>query len=169
MKSNHLVCLLLCIFGLCFLWVGFSELAEKPADKILVEKKARRLTLLRDNKAIRTYRVALGTDPEGPKVCQGDGRTPEGHYIIDGRNQNSHYHWSLHISYPNDMDRAAARKAKCIPGGDIFIHGLPNGYGWLGKAHTLRDWTLGCIAVTDQEIEEIWRLVPNKTIVEIKP
>jgi murein L,D-transpeptidase YafK len=169
MKPNHLKSVFFFICGLCSLLVGFSGLAERAADKILIEKKERRLTLQRDNKVIRTYRVALGTHPEGPKVCQGDGRTPEGLYIIDGRNQNSHYHWSLHISYPNEMDRAAAQKAKCNPGGDIFIHGLTNGYGWLGKAHTLHDWTLGCIALTDQEIEEIWRLVPNKTIVEIKP
>jgi murein L,D-transpeptidase YafK len=146
-----------------------SRSTEKVADKILIEKKAHRLTLLRDGVVVRTYRVALGPQIQGPKVCQGDGRTPEGHYLIDGRNQNSHYHRSLHISYPNNEDRAAARKSKCDPGGDIFIHGLPNGYGSIGKAHTFRDWTLGCIAVTDPEIEEIWRLVPNKTVVEIRP
>ena len=169
MKPNRLIFVLLLICSLCFLSIGISGSAERPADKILIEKKARKLTLLRNGGVVRAYRVALGNHPEGPKVCQGDVRTPEGRYITDWRSKNGHYHWALHISYPNEMDRAAARNAKCNPGGDIFIHGLPNGYGWLGKAHTLHDWTLGCIAVTDQEIEEIWGLVPDQTIVEIKP
>jgi murein L,D-transpeptidase YafK len=162
------------ILLLAFSWSGISHTGfcvpiEKPADKILIEKKERRLTLLRNNVVIKTYRISLGNQTIGPKACQGDGRTPEGLYIIDGRNQNSHYHRSLHISYPNEKDRAVAQKLKCNPGGDIFIHGLPNGYGWLGKTHLVRDWTLGCIAVTDQEIEEIWLLVPNKTVMEIRP
>ena len=152
-----------------FSWGIFCASDEKPADKVLIEKKARRLTLLRNSIAIRKYRVALGSNPEGPKTCQGDERTPEGHYIINGRNRNSQYHRSLRVSYPNATDQAAAAKRKCKPGGDIFIHGLPNGKGWIGKGHTLYDWTLGCIAVTNQEIEEIWRLVPNGAAVEIRP
>jgi murein L,D-transpeptidase YafK len=124
---------------------------------------------MRNNVVLKTYRISLGTHTTGPKTCQGDGRTPEGFYIIDGRNQNSHYHRSLHVSYPNANDRTMAKKSRCNPGADIFIHGLPNGSGWLGKTHLLHDWTLGCIAVTDPEIEEIWRLVPNKTVVEIRP
>ncbi|MBZ5535067.1 MAG: L,D-transpeptidase family protein [Acidobacteriia bacterium] len=143
--------------------------SEKPADRILVEKSARRLSLLRGGTVIKTYKVALGGQPVGPKVCQGDKRTPEGKYVIDGRNKNSHYHWSLHVSYPNSEDRANAKKRGCNPGGDIYIHGLPNGYNWAGIVHTAYDWTLGCIAVRDQEIEEIWGLVPNGTAVEIKP
>jgi murein L,D-transpeptidase YafK len=142
---------------------------EKPANKILIEKKARRLTLLRDSVVIRNFHIALGGNPEGPKTCQGDQRTPEGKYVVSGRNKKSQYHWSLRISYPNEADKAAARRLKCNPGGDIFIHGLPNGKGWIGKAHALHDWTLGCIAVTDQEIEDIWNLVPNGTAVEIRP
>jgi murein L,D-transpeptidase YafK len=147
--------------------IGLSQ--EQPADKVLIEKKARKLTLLRGSTAIRNYRIALGNAPEGPKICQGDGRTPEGLYTISGRNENSHYHRSLRISYPNKTDRLAASKSKCNPGGDIFIHGLTNGLGWIGRAHTIRDWTLGCIAVTNKEIDEIWDLVPNGTKVEIKP
>ena len=147
----------------------FGASIEKRADNVLIEKNARKLTLLQGSTVIQTYRIALGAQPIGPKRCQGDHRTPEGRYIIDGRNKNSHFHWSLHLSYPNEKDRAVARKRKCNPGGDIFIHGLPNGYGWLGKSHTANDWTLGCVAVTDQEIEEIWRLGPNGTPVEIKP
>jgi murein L,D-transpeptidase YafK len=148
---------------------AFCLQIEKPADKILIEKKARKLKLLRKNVVLKTYRISLGTHATGPKTCQGDGRTPEGFYFVDGRNPNSHYHRSLHISYPNEKDYAVAKKSRCNPGGDIFIHGLPNGYSWLGKTHLAHDWTLGCIAVTDPEIEEIWRLVPNKTVVEIRP
>ncbi len=170
MMKPYGMLLLPCI--LCSFLFGMGVISvpvEKPANKILIEKKARRLTLLRDSAAIRKYRIALGGHPEGAKACQGDERTPEGNYVISGRNQKSQYHWSLRISYPNAADRAAARKLKCNPGGDIFIHGLPNGYGWIGKAHAAHDWTLGCIAVTNAEIEEIWALVPNGTPVEIKP
>lgn len=118
---------------------------------------------------VKSYRIALGGVPKGHKECQGDNRTPEGHYIIDSRNKSSKYHRSLHVSYPNPADIRAAKKRGCNPGGDIMIHGLPNGYGWTGASHTAIDWTLGCIAVTNKEIEEIWRLVPNGTPIEIKP
>jgi murein L,D-transpeptidase YafK len=169
MKTLRLISLLAIVLVAVLYSANIGTCDEKQANKILIEKKARKLTLLRDSIPVRSYRIALGGAPEGPKTCQGDSRTPEGLYIIDGRNKNSHYHWSLHISYPNEKDRAAARKHKCSPGGDIYIHGLPNGYGWIGKAHLVHDWTLGCIAVTDKEIEEIWNLVPNGTTVEIKP
>lgn len=138
-------------------------------DKILILKKDRKLLLLSGDKEVRSYKIALGGNPVGPKTYKGDNRTPEGFYTIDGRNAASSYHRSLHVSYPNADDRARAKKLGKNPGGDIFIHGLPNGQGWIGKAHVLHDWTLGCIAVTDDEIEEIWKLVPNGTVVEIRP
>jgi murein L,D-transpeptidase YafK len=169
MKAIRFALSLSIIWGAISGFVIVCTSSEKPADKVMIEKEARKLTLLRGSIVIRNYRIALGNTPEGPKKCQGDGRTPEGHYIISGRNKNSQYHRSLHISYPNEADRIAAKNRKCSPGGDIFIHGLPNGYGWIGKAHTLHDWTLGCIAVTDKEIEEIWNLVPDGTAVEIRP
>jgi len=139
------------------------------ADRILIEKAKREMSLLRTGKVLRTYRVALGHNPVGPKTRQGDRRTPEGLYTIDARYAPSEYHRALHISYPNAADRAQARKLGVDPGGDILIHGLPNGLGYIGKAHRLWDWTKGCIAVTDEEIEEIWSLVPNGTPVEIRP
>lgn len=139
------------------------------ADRVVVEKAARTLTLYRDGKALKSYRVALGFAPEGAKERQGDGRTPEGQYIIDQRNPKSAFHRSLHISYPDTSDRARAAAAGVDPGGDIFIHGLPNGFGYLGAVLNLRDWTLGCIAVTNAEIEEIWAAVPAGTPIEIKP
>ena len=144
---------------------------DKPrrADRILIEKADRRLTLMWKGTPVKSYRVALGRAPAGRKQCQGDNRTPEGLYRIDTRNAASHYHRALHVSYPNPQDLANAHRLRCAPGGDIMIHGLPNGYGWLGASHRLHDWTLGCIAVTDAEIEEIWAAVPNDTVVEIRP
>jgi murein L,D-transpeptidase YafK len=143
--------------------------AELPADRIVIHKAKRELILLRAGKPIRTYRVALGTNPVGAKTRQGDRRTPEGIYTISGRNARSAYHRSLRVSYPNAEDRARAKKLGVDPGGDIMVHGLPNGQGLIGAAHRLADWTWGCIAVTNEEIEDIWRRVPNGTVVEILP
>jgi L,D-peptidoglycan transpeptidase YkuD (ErfK/YbiS/YcfS/YnhG family) len=144
-------------------------LRTQPADKVLIEKKERRLTLLSEGEVIKTYPIALGGDPVGPKERQGDNKTPEGIYIIDSRNSNSGYHLSLHISYPNEIDRRRAKELGVSPGGDIMIHGIKNGLAWVGAAHAKIDWTKGCIAVTDQEMEEIYRFVPNGTLVEIRP
>lgn len=139
------------------------------ADRILIRKSARELTLFAGANILRIYGVALGSTPDGPKVIEGDGRTPEGRYVIAGRNPQSKYHLALRVSYPNDADRARAAKLGKSPGGDIMIHGLPNGFGFIGAAHRLRDWTIGCVAVTDQEIEEIWRVVPDGCAVDIEP
>jgi lipoprotein-anchoring transpeptidase ErfK/SrfK len=140
-----------------------------PADKILIEKKERLLMLLSRGKVLKTYKIALGGNPNGPKERQGDNKTPEGTYVIDSRNKDSRYHLSLHISYPNEKDKKRARELGVSPGGNIMIHGIKNGFSWAGDYHTEVDWTKGCIAVTDQEIEEIAKLVPNGTIVEITP
>ncbi|HQG31192.1 MAG TPA: L,D-transpeptidase family protein [Deltaproteobacteria bacterium] len=140
-----------------------------PAEKVLIEKSKRRLTLISKGSVIKTYKIALGGNPNGPKVMQGDNKTPEGTYIIDSRNKDSRYHMSLHISYPNEKDKKRARELGVSPGGDIMIHGLKNGFSKVGGLHTGFDWTKGCIAVTDEEIEEIEMLVPNGTIVEIRP
>ena len=143
---------------------------KKPvADKILVEKAARKLTLFRTGSPVRTYRIALGKNPEGPKVHEGDGRTPEGLYVIDWRNPGSAFHLSLHISYPNTADRKRAEALGVAPGGDIMIHGVKDEMIPLGPAHRQSDWTEGCIAVTNDEIEEIWDLVPDGAVVEIVP
>src|SRR5580700_699040 len=138
-------------------------------DKVLVLKKERTLELLDHGKVLKKYKVALGGAPVGPKTRQGDHKTPEGTYVVDRRNAHSAYYRALHLSYPNAEDRARARKSGLPPGGDIMIHGLPNGMGWIGNAHRQRDWTDGCIAVTDKEIDEIWQLVPDGTMVEIRP
>ena len=140
-----------------------------PADKILIEKKRRRLTLISKGEVLKTYKIALGGNPDGPKERQGDNKTPEGTYVIDSRNKDSRYHLSLHISYPNEKDKKRAKELCVSPGGDIMIHGIKNGFSWVGDSHTEVDWTKGCIAVSDEEIVEIENLVPNGTIVEIRP
>ncbi len=144
-------------------------LSSTQADYILVEKAARRLTLFANDKKMRTYKIALGRKPKGPKLIEGDQGTPEGRYIIDSRNLDSKYHLSLHISYPNEIDREIAGLAGVSPGGNVMIHGTGNGYAWLGKFHIVFDWTDGCIAVTNDEIEEIWQLVPDGTTIDIRP
>jgi len=155
---------------LVFLALSTLKLSALPhADRIIIHKKERTMELMRAGQAIKTYKIALGGEPVGPKMRQGDHRTPEGVYVIDRRNAQSQFHRSLHISYPSASDRERARKVGASPGRDIFIHGLPNGYGFIGSAHRARDWTDGCIAVTDQEIEEVWTLVDNGTLVEIRP
>jgi murein L,D-transpeptidase YafK len=139
------------------------------ADRVVVLKRERTLQLLNQGKVIKTYKVALGGDPVGAKTRQGDHKTPEGVYVLDSRNAHSQFYKSIHISYPSAHDRAAARAKGVSPGGDVFVHGLPNGYGWIGAGHRAKDWTDGCIAVTDQEIDEIWRAVGDGTPIEIRP
>ena len=140
---------------------------EQQADKIVVRKAAREMQLLRGDDVLRTYRIALGGAPEGHKLQEGDQRTPIGDYVIDWRNPRSMAHLSLHISYPNEQDVAAAKEANVSPGGNIMIHGLPNGWGFLSAVHHLWDWTDGCVAVTNSEMQEIWSMVPNGTPISI--
>jgi murein L,D-transpeptidase YafK len=142
---------------------------DTKADRVVVIKKDRTLSLMRDGKILKTYKVALGGEPVGPKTQQGDHKTPEGNYILDRRNAASKFYKSIHMSYPNEADRIQAHQRGVDPGGDIMVHGLPNGFGWLGSAHRVKDWTDGCIAVTDAEMDEIWRAVPDGTPIEIRP
>ena len=143
--------------------------AEAQADLIEIFKGARRLELKRGAATLRSYRVALGFSPQGHKEREGDGRTPEGDYRIDARNPRSAFHLSLRISYPDAADKARAAKLGVSPGGDIYIHGLPNGMRKLFVRHPAKDWTTGCIAVNDAEIREIWSLVPTGARVRIHP
>lgn len=136
-------------------------------DRVLVDKSERRLELRSGDSVVRSYAVALGFAPEGGKQQEGDGKTPEGRYTIEGRNPDSAFHRSLKISYPDAADRAAAAERDVSAGGDIFIHGAPN--WWLVPGQPPGDWTKGCIAVTNAEIEEIWFLVRDGTPIEIRP
>jgi murein L,D-transpeptidase YafK len=138
-------------------------------DHILVIKKKHELQLLSGNEIVKTYSVALGGGGLSPKRREGDRKTPEGNYRIDFRNSASMFHLALHISYPNEADKEHARKLGERPGSDIMIHGLGKDFAWMGAVHRRYDWTDGCIAVTDEEIDEIWRLVPDGTPVTIRP
>lgn len=137
----------------------------RQADFVLIEKAERRLTLMRDGSVLKHYRIGLGFAPKGDKRIEGDGKTPEGTYRIDRRNDRSKFHLSLGIDYPNAAQRKAARAEGRNPGGDIFIHGQPNGYS---GAKIRGDWTAGCAAVSNAEIREIWSRVPMGTPVEIR-
>jgi len=157
--------LLLATFGCA---PASADVADWPqADFVLVDKSERVLTLFADGKPYRNYQgIQLGDAPEGHKQFEGDERTPEGRYRIDYGNEQSSYYLSLHISYPDDDDRAYAAERGRSPGGAIFIHGQPN---WLPAGRLPGDWTDGCIALTNAEIEELWQLVPDGTPIEIQP
>ncbi|MGB8459670.1 MAG: L,D-transpeptidase family protein [Candidatus Acidiferrum sp.] len=141
----------------------------KQADRIVVEKSARTMKLMRGTEVLKTYKVALSREPVGAKEREGDHRVPEGQYVIDSKNSHSRFHLALHVSYPNATDREKARKLRVKPGGDVEIHGLGSKYGWVGSLQRQVDWTDGCIAVTNSEIDEIWPLVPVGTPLEIRP
>jgi murein L,D-transpeptidase YafK len=143
--------------------------AGTKIDRIVIEKSARKLSLFVNGKSLKSYRVALGRNPIGAKQEEGDNKTPEGVYRIDGRNPQSNFHLALHVSYPSDEDKVHAAERGASAGFDIMIHGIRNGRGWIGAFHRLSDWTAGCIALTDEEIEELWRVTPDGTIVEIQP
>jgi murein L,D-transpeptidase YafK len=139
------------------------------ADQVIVVKSQHTMTLLSHGKVVRAYKVALGGSPVGAKEQQGDHKTPEGHYILDRRNAKSRFYKSIHVSYPNEQDKQRASQRGVSAGGDIMIHGLSDGLGWLGATHRTLDWTDGCVAVTNAEMDEIWELVPDGTPIEIRP
>ena len=141
----------------------FVSYSGPEVTRIEVHKSTRRMYLLHHDQVLRGYDVELGFAPEGHKTQEGDGRTPEGRYYIDRRNPNSAFYLSIGISYPNAADRAQAAARGVDPGGDIFIHGTPRPF------RRKRDWTAGCIAVTDAEMREIYAMVPMRTVVDIVP
>jgi murein L,D-transpeptidase YafK len=134
----------------------------------VIVKSAREMTLMSGGKNVKTYKVALGTVPVGAKQRQGDHKTPEGNYTIDSKIEHSRFYRALHLSYPNAADRERAKKMGVSAGGDVEIHGLVAKYGWVGAAHREYDWTDGCVAVTNQEIDEMWPMVAVGTPVEIR-
>ncbi len=145
-----------------------TQLTDEP-DRILVVKSTHTLCLMKGTQVLKTYRIALGRQPIGPKERQGDHKTPEGIYSVDRKLPNSRFHLALHLSYPDASDREHARSLGVQPGGDVEIHGLPTIFSWLGSLHRRMDWTDGCMAVTNSEIEEIYPLIPVGTPVEIRP
>ena len=139
------------------------------ANLVLVVKSEHRLYLLRDGEVLRSYPVKLGLNPVGPKRHEMDFRTPEGRYMIDGRNRNSRYFRALHVSYPNAEDRREAAAMRVRPGGDIMIHGLPNTPQKPLSYYQSQDWTNGCISLSNEDMLEVWSLVPSRVPVEIRP
>ena len=140
-------------------------------DRILVEKSRHRMSVFSGDERIKVYNVSLGMNPNGDKLKQGDLKTPVGKYYISGKNPNSDFYLSLRVSYPSREDREETKRllgSDADPGGDIMIHGLPSGFGFIGKLHRLMDWTAGCIAVTNSEIKQINEHTNIGTPIEIK-
>lgn len=150
-------------------WTGQPIAAGVLADRVVVLKSKRQLDLYAGGKLLKSYVVSLGRRPVGPKEREGDKRTPEGRYTIESHNPHSAFHRALKVSYPSAEDRRAAAKRGVAPGGDIMIHGIRNGLGLMGRLQRHVDWTAGCMAVTNPEIEEIYRVVPDGTPIEIRP
>lgn len=165
MRVFQILAILVLAFGLaaCGNKSKFKTYNGPEVTSIQVHKAARKMYLLHHQKVLKSYDIALGFNPIGHKQFEGDGRTPEGTYIIDRRNPNSEFHLSIGISYPNQADRAYAEAFGKKPGGDIFIHGGPK------KKVSRRDWTAGCIAVTDKEMERIYAMVKDGTPIQILP
>lgn len=144
--------------------MAFAE----SADRVLVDKSDEKLYLLDGDKVLAEYSVSFGANPKGHKREKGDERTPEGSYVLDFKKADSAYYKAIHISYPNDADKEAAAKRGVDPGGDIMIHGQRNQLGWLSFITQRFNWTDGCIAVTNGDMDEIWQMVPARTPIEIR-
>lgn len=160
----HLPLILLALM----LQVASAQSAQK-ADSVLVIKSENRLYLMSDGVAFASFRATFGANPTGHKQQQGDERTPEGHYILDYKNPNSQFYKSIHISYPNARDRANARRLGVDPGGDIMIHGQANGWGWAAPVAQFFSWTDGCVALSDKDMDKVWKSVDPGTPIEIRP
>jgi murein L,D-transpeptidase YafK len=145
------------------------SMAAGKADRVLVDKSEARLYLLKDGKVVKGYPVAFGADPVGHKQQEGDERTPEGDYVLDYKKSDSAFHKAIHISYPNAEDRARAKARGVKPGGLIMIHGQKNGLGWLSLITQLFNWTDGCIALSNADMDEVWATVDAGTPITIRP
>ena len=149
---------------------SYSSAGEFPlADKVLIEKGKRKLHLMKEGKPFRSFNIALGSAPIGDKNEEGDFKTPEGSYFLDARNPNSDFFLSIHISYPNGMDRNDATRKGIKPGGQIMIHGQPNTPTYSAGYYKTSDWTNGCIAVSNSDMIDIWLMTPNTVPIEILP
>lgn len=165
MRFVKYLCLVLSLAMVTGCGSKFKTYYGPEVTRVLVYKDERKMHLLHHDRVLKSYRIDLGFAAAGPKQFEGDGKTPEGDYFIDRRNPNSAFHLSIGISYPNAEDIARAGAAGKKPGGDIFIHGRPN----LKKRGNGRDWTAGCIAVKDRQIEDIYAMVRDGTPITIYP
>ena len=157
------------VTALALLLSSASAYSEKTADYVLVVKSESRLYLMREGKELASFKVVFGANPKGHKQQQGDERTPEGIYTLDYKNPNSSFYKSIHISYPNAEDRKKARQRGVDPGGDIMIHGQRNGYEIFSPIAQFFNWTDGCIAVNNRDMDVIWKAVKTGTPIEIRP
>jgi len=156
--------------GLIFYFRPFKPLDKSVSiDKIVVTKHKHTLDLISNSQIVKSYKISIGRGSKGRKEFEGDNKTPEGLYYINDKNANSGYHKNLGISYPNEMDIKHSKSIGKNPGGMIKIHGIKNGLGWIGRFHSIFDWTLGCVAMTDKEIDELYENVKIGTPIEIKP
>ena len=164
---------LLALFCLSFVALSQASAVEtldgKIIDKVLVLKSAHQLQLINDGKPIKTYRISLGKNPRGPKLMEGDKRTPEGFYWIDWRKTSNNFNLAMHISYPNITDSARARREGVAPGGMIMIHGTPDTEDTPEDLFHTLDWTDGCVAMRNRDMREVWNLVPDGSMIEIRP
>ena len=154
------------IFTLIISVTSFAN--DREVDLVLVDKSEQKMYLLSKGKQLKEYHVVFGSNPKGHKLQEGDERTPEGKYVLDYKKADSSFYKAIHISYPNEEDKAKAKKMSVSPGGLIMIHGQKNGFGWLSWLMQMFNWTNGCIAVTNSEMDEIWQLVKVGTPIEIR-
>jgi murein L,D-transpeptidase YafK len=168
-KTVFLICLVLFAAGSIYYFLAEEKLpSASRIDRIVVIKSKNQMEVYSGNTLLKVYSVSLGA-VDGDKVKEGDRKTPEGKYFIESKNPNSAYYKNLGVSYPDATDLAVAGKRNVSAGGDIKIHGLRNGIGFIGKFHRLFNWTAGCIAVTNQEMDELYQHVPMGTEIIIKP
>ncbi len=167
-KPMKVVVRIIAVVFVLLLYAG-AAYSEQRAEMVIVEKSKSRLYLMRAGEAFASFRVAFGANPEGHKQQQGDERTPEGKYVLGYKNAGSAFYKSIHISYPNAKDRAEAHKRGVDPGGDIMIHGQKNGYGKFAAIVQHFNWTDGCIALSNSDMDLVWNAVKPGTPIEIRP
>jgi murein L,D-transpeptidase YafK len=165
-KANIYQCAIILLTALA---LGGPACATERADQVVVSKSASRLYLQGNGKTFATFKVAFGAQPQGHKQQQGDERTPEGNYFLDAKNAQSAYYKSIHISYPNAADRAQAKSKGIDVGGDVMIHGQRNGWGWFAPLTQWFNWTDGCVALSNRDMEVVWRAVKVGTPITIYP
>lgn len=166
----QLFCGRICLVALAAFALASAQAADFPvADKVIIEKAARKLHLMLNGEAFRTFDIALGIRPEGDKIKEGDFKTPEGTYYLDSRNKNSDFFLAIHVSYPDEEDRRQASQLGVDPGGSIMIHGQPNVPSRSEAYYRTRDWTNGCIAVSNSDMIDIWLMTGENTPIEIRP
>lgn len=169
-RSTQLLCGQICLTLLVAMAPAVIQAGQFPvADRVVIEKAARKLHLFRNGAAFRTFKIALGMMPVGDKTREGDFKTPEGTYLLDSRNQNSDFFLAIHISYPNQTDRSKASQLGVDPGGAIMIHGQPNVPSRSEAYYRTQDWTNGCIAVSNSDMIDIWLMTGENTPIEIRP